>query len=172
MTDTRENIQEALYAWAARIIADEGLETPLVWLPFEGARHTPPFIGLEWRTQAREGQPWRSKINEAGEQVSLFDVKIALSLHGYGAASFDALNVLYDALNDQEYARLLKERGLVIPSAENMVEAPAAIDNSWETQEVFDFYVTYIRRVVTHPGWIERTIITPTGRAIGQLDIG
>jgi hypothetical protein len=167
LIDERKYLQDAIYDWASAVIADMGRTEPVVWLPNNGPRPVPPFIAISLTASGRPGQPWKSGIRNAtpeddGEQLIVHDVKKTLTMHGIGEETFDLLAALYDSIYVEKYRLMLAKKGLVIPSAEGIMDVTTEIDNVIESHAVFDFYVTYLRVVVDRPGIIEHTVITPS----------
>jgi hypothetical protein len=165
--NVRRLIMDALYDWAAEVIADCGRSEPVIWLSNNGPRPLPPFIGLEFLGGGRNGQPWKSRMlpSEDGdvEQHLLYDEKRALVMHGYGEESFDMLSEILDSIDKEKYRAMLFKQGLVIPYALDVVDASMEISNVMENHDSFDFYVTYNRIAIDKPGCIEHVIITPEG---------
>jgi hypothetical protein len=176
LIDERRYVQDAIYEWASAVIADAGRTEQVVWLPNNGPRPVPPFIALSMTATVRPGQPWKSGIlnstpEDDGEQHIIHEVKKTMTMHGIGEKTFDLLAVLYDSIYIEKYRLMLAKKSLVIPYAEGIMDVTTEIDNVIESHAVFDFFVTYQRVVIDHPGIIEHTAITPSDLPMEEIDI-
>lgn len=166
MIAERRYIKDALYLWAAAVVADNGREDPVIWDNGAGVRPKPPFISLRFLGGSRPGLPMYTGVtpdNEGGSRYIIQPSKKALTMYGFGEGAYDLLQTMYDAIHIEKYRAMLAEKGLVIPYAADVVETGALLDTAIEQQAYFDFHVTFERVIVERLGYIENITINPSG---------
>jgi hypothetical protein len=156
----RKYLQNALYDWIAKVLADEGATCEIVWDYTGGPRAKAPFIALQMIGGSRPGFPWKGKVNaETGERKLAAPIRVTVSIHGYGESSFDKLDAIFDSIFKAEYISFLKAKKLVVNKITDVHEAINEIANKNENHGLFDIAVTFIRVIIEKSGWIERVDI-------------
>jgi hypothetical protein len=166
--DERQYIEDAIYDWAAAVVAEGGRTDPVVWDHEDGPRPAPPFISLEFTGGSTPGTPNYSRVKtngyDDGVQIIRQFVRKALTMYAFGEGAFDLLETIKASIYRESYIAMLAKRGLVIPNALDVRESPAVRGTDTENCAFFEFWVTYIRVIEDVPGWIGSVdISTPMG---------
>jgi hypothetical protein len=176
--DERQYIKDAIYDWAAAVVAEGGRTDPVVWDHEDGPRPVPPFISLEFTGGGTPGFPNYGKVvlkkkldgapdeKDDGKQIIRQFVRKALTMYAFGEGSFDLLETIKASIYRESYITMLAKRGLVIPNALDVTETPAVRGIDTENSAFFEFWLTYIRVIEDVPGWIGSVDIssdTPMG---------
>jgi hypothetical protein len=162
----RRYIQEAIYDWAAAVIAEEGRTDPVIWDHDDGPRPEAPFISLSFTGTSTPGSPNYRMVdvtpeNPGGVQTISRFVKRSLTMYAFGERAMDLLETVKASIEKEAYIEMLAKKGLVIPQALDVRENPNSYSGSTEEAAIFEFSLTYTRVMTDTPGWIETVDITP-----------
>ena len=157
MSGQREQVQDALYDWVEKALADKECPCPIIWTPFAGARPKPPFISLQMIGGERKGSPYKSGVDrETGQRTVRHEIKLTVSINAWGKNCMDRLEDISDSIDNSACIRLLRKNGLVVNRLEDVRESAEDVANGTETHGIFDIEVTFTRAVKEDIGWIDR----------------
>jgi hypothetical protein len=170
MINERRYLKDALYDWVAAVVAETGRTDPVVYDNDRGPRPVPPFIALTFTGSRTPGSPNYSRVETDGQndgvQLIRRPVRKAMTMYAFGEGAIDLLETIKASIYREQYIAMLAKKGLVIPDALDVTEAPTVRSAEIENSAFFDFWVTYIRVIEDAPGWIGSVNInsdTPMG---------
>jgi hypothetical protein len=170
MISERQYIKEVLYDWVAAVVLETGRTDPVVYDNEKGPRPVPPFISLTFTGSSTPGTPTYSRVktdgHDDGVQLIRQFVRKAMTMYAFGESAIDLLETIKASIYREQYIGMLAKKGLVIPNALDVTEAPGVRSTEIENSAFFEFWVTYIRVIEDVPGWIGSVDIasdTPMG---------
>jgi hypothetical protein len=174
MINERQYIKDAIYDWAAAVIAEEGMTDPVIWDHDDGPRPEAPFISLTFTGTSTPGSPNYRMVevtpeNPGGVQTISRFVRRSLTMYAFGKRAMDLLETVKASIEREVYIEMLAKKGLAIPQALDVRENPNIYSGSTEEAAIFEFYLTYTRVITDSPGWIETVDITPEKIPMGKI---
>jgi hypothetical protein len=166
MIAERQYIKDNLYDFFAAILADQGIDMPLIYDNGNGTRPLAPFLMIGFRSTVTPGMPNYSGVDtKDGKEIQSITqyVRRNMTMYGFGERAIDALETIKSQLNVGRWVDTLRLKQLVIPQVFETVESPQAFETSRENGASFDFDLTYLRVIGTEPGYITdvNTVIEP-----------